>query len=197
MFESWIGNAKIIRATYRPEHHTYEVEYLPEGSPVNHVNLLTKDFFPNHQGIAMLDETVKIHETVKVILKGEKELEYLGYKLDEKKKKMLAHPSSKFLIGKKKKQMLGNVYNARVGITEQFEPYVFIDRYRFSLNEIKCVLKDADLKISPEQRNVQVATKSGTYKYDAERRYLQLPNNVFDVNAISDLIKFMRKANLA
>lgn len=195
--DTWLDEMRVVSAKYRAELHTFELTVQPEGSSTTHVVLLDTRFFPNHPALQFLDEEVQIGENVKVILKSEKELELIGWKLAERKKKLLAHPDSKFLIGSSKKKMLGGVYNAKVGVTDHMQPYLVIEKFRFGPSEVKCIVRTSDLKVPDNAKTVTSPTNYGTFSYNAEKRQLVLPSTVYhDVAAISALIAFLKKAKL-
>lgn len=191
MIDQLLENHKVIGATYLPEQFTFELKVISPGKVVADFALLTKDTFPNHTPFQILDEDVRVHENVKVILKSEAELAYQGWKIQKEK---LTSKLSPFKIGKKKKSMLGNLHNVKVGITESFKPFVFVNGYRFSPNEIKCIIKTEDLKAGIDMTQ---DTSCGKMTFISASPRLVLPRIDFrNANEINEVISFLRKAQL-
>lgn len=194
--EKLFDNAKILSAKYIEELFTYEFIVLYNGSTAQQVLLFNKKNFPNSEAFKILDESVQVHEDVKVLLKSEAELKLSGWQF-AKYKKQLKSKESPFIVGDKKKKMLGNLYSAKVGITEDYKPFIFIDKYRFSPAEIKCIIRSNDLNELPVSRlkkppkTLSKMYMSGEYFYDSIGKQLYLPGTSFIGQSINDLKDFL------
>lgn len=194
--EKFIGDVKLVKATYMPEQHTFllEIQKHNLASPLG--VWLNRDSFPNHPHFSFLDEEVQIYEDVAVVLKEEHELRLNGW-VDGKSKKTLINKNSRFFIGNKKQKMLGQIYKGQIGISKNFEPYVFIKSFRFSPSEIKCIVKNNDMKLSGPAKDVVMDGAAGRYLFDSNAKLLKLPTHQFKTGRdLNDLVAFLKKAKL-
>lgn len=186
----------IVSSEYSSEDHTFRlsINTVSSLSPIDII--LTKQNFPNHTELEFLDESVQIYEDVSVVLKDRKELKLNGWVESENKKRLISK-NSRFFIGGFKRKMLGNVYTGKIGITKDFEPYVFINKYRFTPKEIKCIIKNETLKLSSSDKDVTIDLKQGRFTFNAANKKLSLPASSFTTGEhLNDLLFFLKKAKL-
>lgn len=153
---------KIFDLRYAKNRHTFEVAYgAPTAITAAGSSLLTVENFPDHAPFKFLDENVQVYEEVLVFLKKEEILKAEGWK--NWGKKSMKKDGLMFKIGAEKRKLLGTAQKGKIGLTEKFEPYVFMsDGWRFSPNEVQCILK-AGLLDKPITTAITTAT--GDWKF--------------------------------
>lgn len=183
---------KILSFKYNPKSYCFDVECVMPGMKVPAIYALDKRYFPQHAPIPLLDEMVQIGETVHVWIKEAEVLKSEGWK--DVTKHTLASPDSPFKISKNKKVYLGGAHKGTVHINEKFQPFVLIKGYRFSVNEIKCVLRMDTLIFG---KSAEVKDKNGNWIYNSEKQTIVTPNgNVFNNDGINTMIDLLRQARL-
>lgn len=193
MIEKIIGEAmKISSFRYNEEKFHFEVECVMPGQHFAGVYTLNKSNFPTHTPFTILDEKVQIGEILHVWIKQESELLSEGWKANTKN--TISNALSPFRIGKNKKPYLGGAHKAIVGIDSKFRPFVRIKDFRFSPNELKCVLK-SDMIF--QGQTARLASSIGEYVYNADNNTLHCPEGMnLGKETINNLIDLFRRAKL-
>lgn len=188
-----IGEAmKILNMKYNPKIFAFEVECIMPGQTVPGVYVFDKKYFPNHAPVPLLDEMVQVGEAVHVWIKEEELLKSEGWK--DLTKHTLASPDSPFKIGKGKKIYLGGAHKGTVCLNEKFQPFVAIKGYRFSANEIKCVLRLDNMFAG---KNAEISNPQGKWTFSADKQLLVTPKfKLQGMEDINGLIDLMRRARL-
>lgn len=187
-FDAWLDGAKVVAAKHNKDRHTFELTVKRDDSAAPQVVLLNVANYPNHPPFKVLDEEVRIHETVKVILKPENELNLIKWK----KTGLQIPEGSPFPIGKEKKKLLGGLYKAYIGVSESMKPYVVVEGYKFSPNEVKCLLKEDVLGVL---KPGQVDTSIGSVRISKDGNLL-LPASAWAPSYIDELISALRELGL-
>lgn len=122
----------------------------------------------------LLDEDVKVGETIMVWLKDEALLRSEGWQ--DYRTSSLKREGSPLIIGKTKRKMLGDCIRCTAGKDEKGNPVVFTaDGYRFAPGEIKAVVK---LEKSEAYKPADISTVDGSIIYSPKSRSVTLPNGL-------------------
>jgi hypothetical protein len=183
---------KIINVKYDNDTESFLVECLTPNSPEIMQFPFNKDYFPDHKPFLVLDESIQVGENVYIWLKEEELLKREGWK--ETKNNMLISADSPFKIGKSKKGFLGGAHKGFLGLDEKFRPFIKIGKYRFSANEIKCIVKTEDTFYG---KNARITTPSGEWEYLAEQGIVVMSDGkkMSKVN-VGHFIDLIREAKL-
>lgn len=184
---------KVHKSKYIDALYTFEVEVTGDAFEGSRIQLLNKINFPDSVFLKFIDERVQIHDEVMIWLKEEVLLRSEGWK--EISKHSIKSAASPFRIGKEKKKFLGGSHKGKIGIDKNFHPFVFFESgYRFSPDEVKCVIKTDDLFKGP---GVSLETSDGTLTYSPELKWITLPNGTKLTNQmINNLIVLMKRAKI-
>lgn len=194
MLEKLLANIKIFDFQYNDQHFTFDITWGNQNSTVPQTrSLLTNKQFPTHTPFQFLDEQVQIHDKLMFWLKDEKTLLAEGWQ--KRGKSSLVHKNVKFKLGEEKRQLLGTVQQGKIGITREFEPFIFIENgWRFSPAEVQMVLK---MGLVEKPRATKIQTASGIFTFDPVNEAVVLPSgHTFSGQMLKDLRTLMRFAKL-
>lgn len=181
----------ISETKYREDLYTFEVSVDSPASAKPIKLAVNPGNFPDMISLPFMDEQVQIHEKLSVYLKDEALLRLEGWK--DATKHTLVGPSP-FKIGKHKKVFLGKALSGTVCISESFKLFILIDKWRFSSDEIKCILKP-DIFQSGE--STKLTLPSGEFYYDKAKKHLWTSNgSSFNGQNLIDLAEMMQRCKL-
>lgn len=193
-------DARLVKMTYVPQAHTFDVELTYAGQIGNITKRLNYRNFPNHKPLKFLNGKFQINQEVKVWIKDEKELKKNEWDFLSKKGKTLGNKEQPFTIGPKKGKFLGGkAVRGFIGINAKMVPYVVVkdgDKYwRFSEGEIRFIMALQASNVAGKNASLM---GNGGYEwvYDTSRQEIRSPIVNLQGEHVQDLIILLRKAEL-
>lgn len=190
---------QIMKMTYVPTAHSFDVEYLVKDNNMPQIKRLNAINFPHHEPITFLNSKFKIGESVKIWFKDVNELKKLGWKTNTEKSSTLISDKHPYSIGKKKGSLLGqNNINGYIGVNAKMKPYVVVkgkdnNIWRFTEHELRFVVSN----VTFSQKGKNASLEGGVlWTYDADKHEVKGTTGAIGQSHLNDLISLLRKAEV-
>lgn len=189
---------KVIKMTYLPQYHTFDVECMMPGKVTPEVRRWNIRSFPEHKSFKILNGLFQVSQEVRIWIKDEKELKLEGWGKLTPKSKTLGNKNKSFTIGKRKAKFLGGQsVKGFIGLSEKMKPYVVVkdgEKYwRFTEDMIRLILPlTTNTKMG---KDVTMAGSDGS-NWSFANNVLRGPIGSIDARYLNDLIGLLRKAEV-
>lgn len=189
----------LIKMTYVPQYHTFDVECIMPNKVIPEIKRLNYRNFPNHKPFKFLNGSFQINQEVRVWLKDLKELQREGWEKLTAKSQTLKNKDAPYTIGKTKAQLLGKQsIKGFIGVSEKMRPYVVIKHgdqfWRFTEAEIRFILPATTIQTTGKA--VVTQSRDG-YQMQYDPSY-GISGGIINLDAryVPDLINLLRKAEI-
>ncbi len=190
---------KLIKMTYLPQYHTFDVECIMPDRPTPEVRRWNIRSFPEHKPFKILNGFFRVSQEVRIWIKDEKELRTEGWGEFIPNRKTLGNKNKSFTIGKKKAKLLGGQsIKGFVGLSEKMTPYVVVkdgDKFwRFTEDMLRLVLP-----LRGDDFNGKNVSMKGTdgMEWVYSHGVINSSAGVFvDASVLTNVIALLRKAEV-